>query len=73
MDEPEFSSPEEMQQAYDQMWEDIADSVGYVPYYFESAVSYACTNPVGILVTSFFLVLIAFTFIRWACCGFGRR
>ena len=30
-----FNSPEEMQQAYNQMWEDIASGIGYVPQYFD--------------------------------------
>lgn len=59
-----FNSPEEMQQAYDQMWEDIASGIGYVPQYFGDSMQFASENPVALLVESLFLVVIASYFLR---------
>lgn len=59
-----FNSPEEMQQAYNQMWEDIASGIGYVPQYFEDSMQFASENPVALLVEGLFLVLVASFFLR---------
>ena len=59
-----FNSPEEMQQAYNQMWEDIASGIGYVPQYFEDSIQFASENPVALLVEGLFLVLVASFFLR---------
>ncbi len=64
MEEGVFSSPEEMQQAYDQLWEDLASFFTDIPAYFSEAADFASENPVGIIIVSMFLVLISFFFIR---------
>lgn len=68
-----FSSPEEMQQAYDQMWQDIADGISYVPSYFEEAVKFASENPVAVLVVTLFLILISCFFLRLIINAFSGR
>lgn len=68
-----FNDPEEMQQAYDQMWEDIASGIGYVPQYFEDSVTFASENPVALLVEVLFLILVAFFFLRKIITAFSGR
>ena len=58
-----FNSPEEMQQAYNQMWEDIASGIGYVPQYFEDSMQFASENPVALLVEGLFLFRVASFFL----------
>ena len=68
-----FNSPEEMQQAYNQMWEDIASGIGYVPQYFEDSIQLASENPVALLVEGLFLVLVASFFLRKIITVFSGR
>lgn len=59
-----FSSPEEMQQAYDQMWEDIAEGITDIPSYFQESMNFAVDNPAAFLVVVLFLVLVSSFFLR---------
>lgn len=68
-----FNSPEEMQQAYNQMWEDIASGIGYVPQYFEDSMQFASENSVALLVEGLFLVLVASFFLRKIITVFSGR
>lgn len=59
-----FNSPEEMQQAYDQMWEDIAGFLGDVPGYISEAADFAVSNPAALMIVSLVIVFIAFILVR---------
>ena len=68
-----FNDPEEMQQAYDQMWEDISSGIGYVPQYFEDSVEFASENSVALLVEVLFLILVSSFFLRKIITAFSGR
>ncbi len=59
-----FNSPEEMQQAYDSMWEDIAGFLDDVPDYISEAVNFAMTNPAALMIVSLVISFIAFILVR---------
>lgn len=59
-----FNSPEEMQQAYDQMWEDIAGFLVDVPDYISEAVNFAINNPAALMLVSLVIAFLAFILIR---------
>ena len=68
-----FSSPEDMLEAYNQMWQDIADGFTDIPDYFKQALDFASINPVAIIVVSLFLTMFAFFLIRIFISDFGGR
>lgn len=68
-----FNSPEEMQQAYDQMWEDIAGFLGDVPGYISEAADFTVTNPAALMIVSLVIVFIAFLLIRSLISVFSGR
>lgn len=59
-----FTSAEEMQQAYNQLWEDISSFFSQVPSYFSEVLDFASENPVAIIVVSVFITMLAFYFLR---------
>lgn len=68
-----FSSPEEMQAAYNQMWEDIASGFSSIPDYIDEVFDFAAENPVAIIVVSVFFTMLAFLFLRLIISGFSGR
>lgn len=68
-----FNSPEEMQQAYNQMWEDIASGFNMIPDYIKEAFDFASKNPVALIVVSLFLTTLAFLFVRMIISDFSGR
>lgn len=67
----EFSSPEEMMEAFNQLWEDLASFFTDIPSYFSQALEFAGENPLALIVVSLFLTLLAFYFIRCIISSFS--
>lgn len=59
-----FNSPEELQQAYDQMWEDISGFLYDVPDYITEAVNFAMNNPAALMLVSLVIAFLAFLLVR---------
>ncbi len=68
-----FNSPEEMQQAYDSMWEDIAGFLDDVPDYISEAVNFAMTNPAALMIVSLVIAFLAFILVRQIISVFSGR
>lgn len=68
-----FNSPEDMQRAYSQMWDDIAGGIGDVPQMFKQVLDFAANNSLAMIVVGLVVALLAFMILRRILSGLERR
>lgn len=66
-----FTSAEEMQAAYNQLWSDMASFFSDIPSYFSEVLDFAGQNPLAVIVIGLFIAFLAFHLLRCVISSFS--